>query len=96
MVSLFGDFLEALTKHHFQVAKRVFRYLKGTTDYGMMYKKGKCSKLIGFNDDDYVRDLEDKKCTSDYVFMLSSKAIYWSLKKHQVITLSITENFNLL
>ncbi|TXG72550.1 hypothetical protein EZV62_001129 [Acer yangbiense] len=40
---------------------------------------------------DYAGDLEDRKSTSGYVFMLSSGAVSWSSKKQPVVTLSTTE-----
>ncbi|XP_034197107.1 secreted RxLR effector protein 161-like [Prunus dulcis] len=79
------------TELHYQAAKRVLRYLKGTVDYGLFYKKGKSNELVGFSDSDYAGDLEDRKSTSGHVFMLSSGAVSWSSKKQQVVTLSTTE-----
>lgn len=35
--------------------------LKGTADFGLFYKKSGNEKLVGFSDNDYARDLEDKK-----------------------------------
>lgn len=91
MISLISRFMEAPTELHLQTAKRVLRYLKGTADYGVFYKKGKGNQLIGFSDSDYAGDLEDRKSTSSQVFMLSSGAVSWSSKKQQVVTLSTTE-----
>ncbi|XP_020418028.1 uncharacterized protein LOC109948734 [Prunus persica] len=81
VVSLISRFMEAPTKLHLQTAKRMLRFLKGTVDYGVFYKKGKGNQLIGFSDSDYARDLEDGKSTSGQVFMLSLGAVPWSSKK---------------
>ncbi|CAL2229170.1 unnamed protein product [Prunus armeniaca] len=83
--------MEAPTILHFQAAKRVLRYLKGTTDFGVLYKRGKSRGLVGYNVSDFVGDFDDRKRTSGQVFMLSSGAISWSSKKQQVVTLSTTE-----
>ncbi|BBN68061.1 transposable element gene, partial [Prunus dulcis] len=91
VVSLLSRFMEKPTELHYQAAKRVLRYLKGTVDYGLFYKKGKSNELVGFSDSDYAGDLEDRKSTSGHVFMLSSGAVSWSSKKQQVVTLSTTE-----
>ncbi|WKA06719.1 hypothetical protein VitviT2T_024607 [Vitis vinifera] len=72
-------------------AKRVFGYLRGTTNLGIFYKKGGNDKLVVFTNSDYVGDLEDRKSTSGYVFMLSSGAVSWSSKKQPVVSLSIIE-----
>ncbi|CAL2242014.1 unnamed protein product [Prunus armeniaca] len=91
VVSLLSRFMETPTELHYLAAKRVLRYLKGTVDYGLFYKKGKSNELVGFSDSDYAGDLEDRKSTSSHVFMLSSGAVSWSSKKQQVVTLSTTE-----
>jgi len=62
-------------------AKRILRYLQGTIDYSILYKKEGKSELIGFIDSDFARDKEDKKITSSYVFMLGSGAVSWCSKK---------------
>ena len=67
--------MENPTELHLQAAKRVLRYLKGTTGFGIFYKKGGEDELVAYTDSDYVGDLEDRKSTSSYVFLLSSGAV---------------------
>ncbi|PNX57099.1 hypothetical protein L195_g058524, partial [Trifolium pratense] len=43
------------------------------------------------SDSDYAGDLDDRKSTSGYVFLLSGAAVSWSSKKQPVVTLSTTE-----
>lgn len=74
-VSLISKFMAKPTKIHLQAAKRILRYLKGTFDYGIMYKKGSSDDLIAYTDSDYAGDLDDLKSTSGYVFLLSSGAV---------------------
>jgi len=57
---------------HLHIAKRVLRYLKGTTDFGIFYRKGGDDELVPYTDSDYAGNLEDKKSTSGYVFLLRS------------------------
>ena len=79
------------TELHMQVVKRVLRYLRGTVDLGLQYKRNGRNKLEAFTDSDYAGDLDDRRSTSRYVFMLSSCAVSWSSKKQPVVTLSTTE-----
>ncbi|KAK0603198.1 hypothetical protein LWI29_002398 [Acer saccharum] len=74
-----------------EAAKRALRYLKGTIDYGIFYKKSGNKELVAFTDSDYAGDLEDRKSTSGYVFILSGGAVSWSSKKQPIVTLSTTE-----
>lgn len=76
-----------------QAAKRAQRYLKGTVDYGIFYKKSGNKELVAFTDSDYARDLEERKSTSGYVFILSGGAVSWSSKKQPIVTLSTTAEF---
>ncbi|XP_040960298.1 secreted RxLR effector protein 161-like [Gossypium hirsutum] len=90
-VSLISRYIESPIEKHLQAAKRILRYLKGNTSFGLLYKKWENSDLFGFTDSDYAGDIEDRKSTSDYVFMPGSTAISWSSKKQPIITLSLTE-----
>ncbi|GKC42143.1 hypothetical protein Tco_1059865 [Tanacetum coccineum] len=90
-VNLVCRFMESPKEVHLQAAKRIMRYLQGTLDYGMKYKRGEDSELIGFTDSDYSRGLDDGKSTFGYAFMIGSGAISWSSKKQPIVTLSTTE-----
>ncbi|KAH7533510.1 hypothetical protein FEM48_Zijuj04G0138600 [Ziziphus jujuba var. spinosa] len=67
--------MENPTELHLQAAKRVIRYLKVTTNFGIFYKKGGDDNLVTYVDSDYASDLKDRKSISSYVFLLRSRAI---------------------
>jgi hypothetical protein len=90
VLSLISRFMERSTKLHQQAIKRVLRYLKGTAELGIFYKRGE-EKLMAYSDSDYAGDIDDRKSTSGYVFLLGSGAVAWSSKKQPVVTLSTTE-----
>ncbi|XP_071704493.1 uncharacterized mitochondrial protein AtMg00810-like [Rutidosis leptorrhynchoides] len=90
-VSLISRFMSSPTQLHFSVAKRILRYIKATMDYGVFYKRGSSSELIGYADSDYTGDQEDSKSTSEYVFMMGEGAVAWSSRKQPIVTLSSTE-----
>ena len=91
VVSLISRYMENPTKLHLQAAKRVLRYLKGITGFGIFYKKGGDDELVACSDSGYPGDLEDRKSTLGYVFLLSSGAVSWSSRKQPVVSLSTTE-----
>ena len=91
VVSLISRYMANPTELHLQAAKRILRYLKGTTDYGVFYKNKKDKELTAYTDSDYAEDLEDMKSTSGYVFKMSLGAVSWSSKKQPMVTLSTTE-----
>lgn len=46
---------------------------------------------MAYTDIDYAGDIDDRKSTSGYVFLLSGGAVSWASKKQPVVTLSIIE-----
>lgn len=64
------------TMSHWLATTIILRYLKGTTDLGIFYKKGESNlRLTAFIDIDYVGDLDDRRNTSGFVFMMGLGAI---------------------
>ncbi|XP_038688747.1 secreted RxLR effector protein 161-like [Tripterygium wilfordii] len=91
VVNLVNRYMERPTELHLQSVKRILRYLKGTTELGIFYSNGGDEELVGYTDSDYAGDVEDRKSTMGYMFMLSSGVICWASKKQPVVTLSTTE-----
>ncbi|XP_037491581.1 secreted RxLR effector protein 161-like [Jatropha curcas] len=91
VVSFISRFMASPTKIHFAAIKRVLRYLKGTVNYGIFYRRGGESRLVGFTDSDYAGDMDDSKSTSSYAFLLSGGAVAWSSRKQPIVTLSTTK-----
>eukprot|EP00253_Pinus_taeda_P024088 PITA_24088 len=88
-------FMPKLGKEHWTTVKRVFRYLRGTSDYGLCYQGRPRSDIVldirGFVDADWAGDLDQRRSTSGYVFNLFGGAISWMSKKQFVVALSTTE-----
>ncbi|XP_058106925.1 secreted RxLR effector protein 161-like [Magnolia sinica] len=80
VVSLISRFMASPTELHLQAAKRVLRYLKGTVDLGIFYQKEGNGELMAYTDSDYAGDINNKKSTLGYVFLLSEGAVSWSSK----------------
>ena len=55
--------MESPNREHWTAVKHVLIYLKGTMDYGCVYKRGTELKpfLIGYSDSDFAGDTEDKE-----------------------------------
>ena len=76
---------------HLTTVKRIFRYLKGTTNLGLLYKKSSDYKLVGFCDADYVGDGIERKSTSGNCQFLGDNLISQASKRQATIALSTTE-----
>ena len=79
------------TKQHWTAVKRIFRYLRGTTWFGLLYSKGESGALIGYSDADWGGDGNDYKSTSGYVFQIGGTAVSWRSKKQTCVALSTSE-----
>ena len=80
------------SKEHWQGAKRVLRYIKGTVNYGLVFegKSARCS-LIGYSDADWANDLDTRRSTSGYVFQINGSTVSWCSKRQSCVTRSSTE-----
>ncbi|RDX92335.1 putative mitochondrial protein, partial [Mucuna pruriens] len=79
-VSLISRYMSKPTELHLQAAKRILRYLKGTTSYEIFYRKEGEENLHAFTDSDYAGDEDDSK-----------RAVSWMSKKQPIVTLSSIE-----
>jgi hypothetical protein len=62
------------------------RYIKGTTNFGVVYlkKKGKV-KILGYSDSDMARDVDDRKSTSDVAYFFRKSPVSWLSQKQKVV-----------
>jgi hypothetical protein len=94
-VGVFSRYMSKPGKEHCTTVKRVFRYLRGTTSYGLCYEgRPRLDRVVnihGFVDADWAGDLDRRRSTSGYVFNLFGGAISWMSKRQVVVALSTTK-----
>ena len=74
VVSVVSKFLSNPGRMHWDVVKWIFRYL--TTDHDIMFSKQQSNSSIrGYVDADYAGDLDEKRFTTGYVFILGGEPI---------------------
>jgi len=76
---------------HFKAAKRILKYLKGTTNVGLWYPNESNIFLSDFSDSDYAGCKLDTKSTSGTFHLLGSSLISWNSKNQACVALSTTE-----
>jgi len=76
---------------HLTVVKRIFRYLKGTTNLGLLYRNYLDYKLVGFCDADYAGYRIERKSTSGNCQFLGENLISWASKRQATIAMSTAE-----
>ena len=87
-VSYLSRFMSKPWSDHMDAAKRILRYVKRTIRYGLVYKSNKECQLVGYYDNNYARDLYDRKSTSRLIFIYGSKPIAWNCCQQKVIAMS--------
>jgi len=94
-MGVLSRFMSKLGKEHWTVVKQVFRYLRGTSDYGLCYQgRPRLDRVLdihGFVDVDWAGDLDQRRSKSGYVFNLYGGAVSWMIKKQSVVALSTIE-----
>jgi len=84
---------------HLTAVKRIFRYLKGTTNLGLLYRKSLDYQLVGFCDADYLISWASKRQTiiamstaeAEYISVASCcTQLFWM--KHQLEDYHINAN----
>ena len=94
VVSKLSQHLANPSDTDFVMLKHVFRYILGTLDYRLTYKKSSNGLLLnGFCDADWGTSL-DRKSMSGYCFFLNKdgSAISWKTKKQATVALSSCES----
>lgn len=76
---------------HWTALKRVYRYLRGTANMCLTYRGNSETDLLAFVDADWASDINDRRSTTGFVFLISGGAISWSSKKQTSVALSSTE-----
>jgi len=90
-VTTVSRYMENLGREHWNTIKRILRYIKGTSDAALCYG-GSESTVRGYVDSDYAGDLEKRKYTTSYVFIIIGGAVSWVSKLQTVVALSTTES----
>ncbi|KAI4312864.1 hypothetical protein MLD38_037654 [Melastoma candidum] len=90
-VCLCARYQSAPKESHLTHAKRIFRYLSGTTNLGLWYSKRSSFDLIGYSDADFAGCKIDRKSTSGTCQLLGDMLISWHSKNQASIALSTAE-----
>lgn len=97
--------MQAPTAHSLQAAKRVFRYLAGTKDVGLVFgsrngdqvadTRGRTNPfrldVCAFADADWANDRKDRKSITGWVAKVNGDPISWASKKQRTVAQSTCE-----
>ncbi len=86
-----AQFSENPQKHHWIAVRRIFAYLKGTQDYGIRFGPNQ-DCLRGYSDSDFAGDLNSRRSTTAFIFILNGGPVAWASRRQPCVTLSSTES----
>jgi hypothetical protein len=91
VVGMVGRYQAAPKQSHFQVVKRIFRYLKETMTYGLWYPINQSLQLTAYSDADWANYVDERKIINGGAFFLDDSLVAWLSKKQGSISLSTIE-----
>ncbi|XP_070682535.1 secreted RxLR effector protein 161-like [Malus domestica] len=90
-VGMLGRYQSNPGMDHWKAAKKVMRYLQGTKDYMLTYRKSNNLEVIGYSDSDFAGCIDSRRSTLGYLFLLAGVAISWKSTKQDAIAISTME-----
>lgn len=90
-ISAASHYAKDPSHQHTEAVKPILRYMKGSRQRGITY--GGQEKLLveGYSDSDWAGELESRKSTSGFIFMLNGGPVSWCSKRQPTVALSSTE-----
>jgi hypothetical protein len=92
LVGVASRYMEKPTIMHMQAVKKIIRYLKGTTDFELVYTLGEEQEVLaGYSDSDIGADLGGRRSTSSMAFYLNESLVTWCSQNQKTVDLSSYE-----
>jgi histone deacetylase 1/2 len=85
------QYLHAPTSEHWSAIKRKLRYIKGTVDVGLHFKRSSSTLVSAFSDADWAGSLDDRRSTGGFVIYFGPNIVSWSARKQPTVSRSSTE-----
>lgn len=90
-VGLVSRFMSAPSQVHWDAVKWLMRYIRGTTELKLTFKKDDQFEVKGYCDSDYASDLDRRRSITGYVFQVGGNTMSWRSGLQHIVALSTTE-----
>ncbi|XP_047174417.1 secreted RxLR effector protein 161-like [Vigna umbellata] len=90
-VGMLGRYQSNPGMDNWKAAKKVLRYLQGTKEYMLTYRRSYHLEVIGYSDSDYAGCVDSRKSIFGHVYLLAGGEISWKSEKQSVIATSTME-----
>ncbi|WVZ81301.1 LOW QUALITY PROTEIN: hypothetical protein U9M48_028692 [Paspalum notatum var. saurae] len=84
-------FMHAPRTSHYQLLKRILRYVKGTISYGLHISWSSNHELLAYSDADWAGCPDTRRSTSGYCVFYGDNLVSWSSKRQQTVSPSSAE-----
>lgn len=93
-VSYVSRFLEKPANIHVTAVKRILRYLKGTSNYGILFscKNANEFKFSIYSDADYAGCIETRRSTTGYCLLIGTSIVSWCSERQATVSHSTAES----
>ena len=71
--------------------KRIFKYLKGTTDIGLVYHGDMSCALSSYSNSNLAANLDARRSVTGYTFTIGNSLANWKATLQSIMALSTTE-----
>lgn len=93
VVGYLSRYCENPTLAHWKTVERVIRYLKGSANYDILYRRSRrdnvCVNL--YTDADFASDTETRRSTSGVFCLVNQAPVIWKSRRQSTVSLSTTE-----
>ena len=74
---------------HWSTAIGILEYVFGTSDLGVMFRRGRGLELVGFANADYVSKAIDRRSVSGGAVVCAGACVCWFSRTQKCVTLSV-------
>jgi len=92
VVQSLSQFVSSPTDAHLKETFHVLKYLKATTDHGILLAKDSTFQIRAFSDSDWGSCPNSRKSVTGYAILLGKSLIFWRSKKQGVVSRSTAVN----
>ncbi|XP_020419495.1 uncharacterized protein LOC109949168 [Prunus persica] len=90
-VSVVSQFMHSPKVSHRNAVDWILRYLKSTSEKGLMFSKNGDLEVVGYTDADWAGSISDRRSTSSYFTFVGGNLVTWWSKKQNVVSRSSAE-----
>ncbi|XP_071674368.1 uncharacterized protein [Lolium perenne] len=84
-------FMHAPRDSHYQLIKRILRYIKGTSHYGLKIHMSSSMELIAYSDADWAGCPDTRKSTSGFCVFIGNNLVSWPSRRQPTVSQSSAE-----